>query len=85
MVALLIERVRQRTHAVGRVRHAVQQQHAPDRCRVGQFKAMVPVVLPVLRIGSTALAVAFQTIGTTGLRIRIDLLFQLPEQKLIKG
>ncbi len=84
-VVALVQFLAQRSQAVRRIRHSVQQQHATDRRFGWQFEAAVPVRFATLRIAGTALAVALECGAGPGLGPRVNLRFELREQPVFQA
>ena len=75
---------RQGAQAVGRVRHAVQQERAGHRRLGALLEAAVPVVLHAPRVGRAAGAVAHQILSGTGVDLGVDLLLELGEEPVLE-
>ena len=71
-------------HAVGRVGHAVQQQHPDTRIRDGPLEAAIPVAGPTPRIRQAAAAIALDLASGVGLERGIDPFVELREQPLFE-
>ena len=83
--AAVVEALTQSPQAVGRVGHAVQQQHAAG-CPVGrELEAAVPIGRPASRVHGAAGAVAGEGAGGPGLCQGVDPRVQLLKQRVFQS
>jgi len=83
-VAFAVQGLAQRAQAVGRIRHAVQQQHAAFGLRARQLETVIPVRRARARIGGAARAVPDERIRCGLRRMRIDRFVELGEEALLE-